>query len=97
MGPGFIADKVLPSFAKAEGARVLAVGSNTPRYSFLLSVSRNCNCFYLDHHAMIKLPDLHSTPGRGIMGKIFFISLIKYLKVIYVGDKYKGLYHVIQV
>lgn len=58
MGPGFIADKVLPSFAKAEGARVLAVGSNTPGKAGAFAGKWKIPRAYENYEELVNDPDV---------------------------------------
>lgn len=58
MGPGFIANKVLPSFALAEGARVLAVASNTPGKAKQFAEKWDIPRIYENYEGLVSDPDV---------------------------------------
>lgn len=58
MGPGFIANKVLPSFALADGAKVLAVGSNTPGKAKQFAEKWNIERVYENYDELVNDPDV---------------------------------------
>lgn len=58
MGPGFIANKVMPSFALAENAKMLAVGSNTPGLAKTFAEKWNIERVYENYEALVCDPDI---------------------------------------
>lgn len=58
MGAGFIANKVFPGFAHAEGAKVLAVGANTPGKAKQFAGKWNIERIYESYEELVKDPDI---------------------------------------
>lgn len=58
MGPGFIANKVMPSFSMAEGARVLAVGSNTKGKAKAFACKWKIERAYENYDDLVRDPDM---------------------------------------
>lgn len=58
MGPGFIANKVMPSFPMAERAKVLAVGSNTQGKARAFAGKWRIERFYENYEALVCDPDI---------------------------------------
>lgn len=58
MGPGFIADKVLPDFSLSDGGRVLAAASNTPGKAETFTKKWGIERAYEKYEALVEDPDI---------------------------------------
>ena len=58
MGPGFIADKVLPDFSLSDGGKVLAAASNTPGKAEAFTKKWGIERAYEKYEALVEDPDI---------------------------------------